>query len=237
MVALGIDGLPEYRAYLESHPSEWTYLDGCTRISISRFYRDRGVFDHLRDEVLPQLAATIMRRSDRCLRAWSIGCASGEEPYSLAILWQLNLQSRYQAVELLMIATDLDDHMIHRAQSAVYPASSLKDVPEGWRLAAFDERGGQYAVRPEFKRMVEFQQQDVRRELPTGPFDLVLCRNLVFTYFEPSLQREVLANILNLVSAGGFLVTGKQEALVEPVRALLGNCVAPGIYRLLQRLE
>src|SRR5687767_6728995 len=78
---LGLDGLPAYRLYLEQHPDEWPVLDSLCRVTISRFYRDRGVFAFLEGEVLPAVAQGAVRDGRQALEAWSAGCASGEEPY------------------------------------------------------------------------------------------------------------------------------------------------------------
>jgi hypothetical protein len=85
---LELTHIAEYRRYLADHPAEWTVLDACLRISISRFYRDRDVFDHLRDSVLPDLARAAQQRGENRLIVWSAGCASGEEPYTVADLDQ-----------------------------------------------------------------------------------------------------------------------------------------------------
>jgi chemotaxis protein methyltransferase CheR len=89
---LGLTGIADYRDYLQAHPDEWPRLDELCRISISRFYRDRRVFDHLRDDVLPTLAQVAVARHENQVRCWSVGCASGEEIYTVVILWHEHLQ-------------------------------------------------------------------------------------------------------------------------------------------------
>src|SRR5574341_1404341 len=86
---LGLSGLPEYRSYLEAYPSEWAGLDRLCWISISRFYRDKAVFQCLEREVLPQLAERASAGGEGEFRCWSVGCAAGEEAYTMAILWKL----------------------------------------------------------------------------------------------------------------------------------------------------
>src|SRR5439155_24386566 len=123
--ALGLADLDAYRAYLEAHPEEWLVLERLTPITISRFYRDADVFASLERDVLPALAA-----GRSLLRAWSAGCASGEEPYTLALVWHLALGPRLPGVGLEILATDVDPTMLGRATAAAYTASSLKDLPE-----------------------------------------------------------------------------------------------------------
>jgi chemotaxis protein methyltransferase CheR len=104
---LGFRGLAEYRSHLEQNPEEWRRLDEFCRITISRFYRDRGVFQTLEDRVLPELAeeAKTARRSS--IRVWSAGCASGEEVYTLKILWDLRMAARFSFCELSIFATPI----------------------------------------------------------------------------------------------------------------------------------
>ena len=229
---LGLDRIGDYRSYLVEHPEEWAVLDRLTSISISRFYRDRAVFDRLRDDVLPRLARDARDLNAHHVRCWCIGCASGEEPYTLAILWDHHVQPVFPNIRLEVLATDRDPHMLERAHRASYPASSLKDAPASWRSSAFDDLDGQYVLRPKFRQVVRFRQQDIRWELPDARFPLALCRNLVFTYFADDLQRKVLRGIAERMVPGGFLVIGKKEALREGHERFRPYEARMGIYRL-----
>ncbi len=212
---LGLPDAAAYRAHLEAHPAEWERLDAMCRISVSRFFRDRGVFAALETQVLPALAASALAADRRMLRVWSAGCGSGEEAYSLAILWRFALASRFPGILLQIVATDADARVLERARRACFRASSLKEVPPERRVAAFERRGDLYCVRPELREGIEFRCQDIRKELPEGPFDLVLCRNLVFTYFDSGLQREALARILDQLGPGAALSIGLHESLPD----------------------
>jgi chemotaxis protein methyltransferase CheR len=202
--ALGLVGLDSYRAHLEAHPGEWALLDSLTAITISRFARDRGVFEALAREVLPALGGG----RDR-LRAWSAGCASGEEPYTLALL----AAERLAAVQLDILATDIDANVLRRAEDAAYGWGSVKELPEAWRARGFVRRDGLYVLRPEYQRPVTLRRHDVREPPPEGPFDLVLCRNVAFTYLAHERQRMVLAHLAHAVRVGGALVIGAHESL------------------------
>jgi chemotaxis protein methyltransferase CheR len=214
---LGLADLAAYEAYLAAHPGEWPVLERLCRVTISRFGRDREVFAALAGAVLPELARAAVARGAGELRAWSAGCASGEEPYTLALLWQLELAPRYPGLELAVLATDLDDEVLERAMRRRYPASSLKELPEEWRRLAFVERNGAFELRPEPARCVTFARHDIREPPPPGAFDLVLCRNLAFTYFAPALQGRVARQLAGSLQAGGALVVGAHEALPEGV--------------------
>jgi chemotaxis protein methyltransferase CheR len=228
---LGLETAREYRAYLEAHPAEWSRLDSLCRISISRFYRDREVFELLGREVLPALARDAVRESRERLRCWSAGCASGEEPFSLKLVWQLRVRESFPGIDLHILATDADPGLLERARRACYPASALKDLPRGWLERAFARCDTDYRLRTEFREGIEFDCQDIRSRMPEGPFDLVLCRNLVLTYFEEALQRRILARISRRLSPGALLVVGRRESLPEGIAGLARWGDHPCLYR------
>ncbi len=209
---LGLPGLAAYRELLDRDPSERDALDRLCLIPISRFYRDREVFGNLAEKVLPALAGAARERGE--LACWSACCASGEEPYTLAVLWRLRLQKRFPGTGLRIVATDVDARLLERARTGCYGASSLKSLPQRLRDAAFRTNGKQLCIRPEF-RTVQFVQQDIRNEAPPGLFDLILCRNAVLTYFALPLQRQVMDQLLARLRPGGALVIGVHESLPE----------------------
>jgi chemotaxis protein methyltransferase CheR len=194
LAELGLADLAAYRAYLESSADEWSRLDGLCRVTISRFWRDSAVFESLRDDVLPALG--------RSVTAWSAGCASGEEPYSLV------LAAVDAGIRVRVLATDADPALLDRARIACYPESSLRELPPALRASAFDDG----CLRPAHRAPVELRQHDLRACAPGGLFDLVLCRNVVFTYFAEELQREVGDRLVRSLRPGGALVVGAHEA-------------------------
>jgi chemotaxis protein methyltransferase CheR len=226
---LGLRGFGDYRARLDADPAEWRALDGLCRVTISRFYRDRGVWDAMRDDVLPELARAAMEAGEKELRCWSVGCASGEEPYTLCMVWALAVAGRFPGLALRVLATDMGEDVLGRAREATYPAATLRDLPAGWRERAFERDGDLLRVRPELRATVELRREDIRRALPEGPFRLILCRNLVFTYFDEALQRETLDRLLAKLSPGGAFVIGRRERL-PPGAALVPRHPALGIF-------
>lgn len=221
----------EYREYLLQHPGEWSVLDSMCRITISRFYRDRGIQDALRDRILPAMLHEAAARGDAMLRVWSAGCGSGEEPYTLAIIQALHLQSRFPGVQMNIMATDVDPALLQRARKAQYLDGSLKDLPSGWREQAFERENGLNRLKPEYRRGITFLRQDIRKEQPGGPFDLVLCRNLVFTYFDEILQARLLHVLCKIIRPGGVLVIGAHEKLPGEIGALPLVKEEPKIFR------
>ena len=227
---LGLADLDSYREFLEGHPDEWARLESLTHITISRFLRDRGTFDFLLAEVAPALAARALARGGECVRAWSAGCASGEEAYSLSILWRLGLDT---PVRLRILATDVDETMLERARRGRYSAGSLRELPSAWRDAAFVRRDGEFCVREAFREAVSISSHDIGRDpAPGSGFDLVLCRNLVFTYFDSDRQQVVVTRLAEALGAGGALVLGRHDMLPAGVGASFEDwSAAARVYR------
>lgn len=228
---LELVGLDAYRTYLQQHPDEWAKLDALCRIPISRFYRDRGVFEFVEAEVLPHLARLVLAQGGNELRCWSAGCAGGEEPYTLAIIWKRRFASRFGAIHLRVVATDVDPIAIQRAERGHYQPSSLKELPAEWRTEAFAACGEELRLKDEYRAAVDFAVQDIRETLPRGAFHLVLCRNLVFTYFDETSQEKMLRNLAAKILPGGALIIGKLETLPHGYRDLEPWSIKMGVYR------
>jgi chemotaxis protein methyltransferase CheR len=228
---LGLSRISAYRDYLENHPDEWSTLDAFCRISISRFYRDPAVFQNLQREILPELARTVIARGESELRCWSAGCSGGEEPYTLALIWRDLLAQQFPTVRLQIMATDIDPEAIQRARRGCYHASSLKQLPPAWKAQAFVPSGDELCLKDEYRDAATFLVQDLRERAPEGLFQLILCRNLAFTYFDETSKRETIENLIHKLAPGGALIIGKAESLPDgrwEVEAWLPHM---GIYR------
>ena len=210
---LGLSELSAYQEFLVRDPAERARLEVMCHIPISRFYRDRGVFDEISRRLLPEAASQALARGDNAVRCWSAGCASGEEPYTLAMAWHFNVTPSWPALGFTVTATDADQKMIERAEAACYGPSSLKELPQEWRERAFIRRGPLFCLTAEFRQNVRFLLQDVRQSMPDGPFDLILCRNLIFTYFDEALQRRLTGQLHDRLLRGGYLVLGGHETI------------------------
>ncbi len=209
---LGLPDVGAYRQRLMEDAAEWERLAPLCRVTISRFFRDRELFRGLERDVLPELAARFAAGRGAEISVWSAGCGAGEEPYSLAIMGRLS--PSLLGVRLRIVGTDLDATQLDRAHRAVYPESSLRDLPVAWRQAAFAPAGeGEWQLESSYRESVETTLQDLRLRAPAGPFHLVLCRNLAFTYFAEPLQREVVERIRGRLLRGGALVIGGHERL------------------------
>lgn len=213
--ALGLADIAAYRVLLEASPDEWAELDQLCRVTISRFARDRAVWADLVIDVLPRLARAASVAGRTSVRAWSAGCGAGEEPFTLAIAWELAVAPHWPGIVLDVIATDIDDVQLGRAAIGRFPEGTLHELPDDWRRAAFDHVQGDERLRERYRDRVRFARHDVRAVPPDGPFDLVLCRNLAFTYFDEPLQRRVAGAIRAVLRTGGVLVVGVHERVPE----------------------
>lgn len=205
MESVGIHDYSSYLLFLRRNPSEWDVLRPLFTVTISRFFRNRRVFDALSRHMLAPLAA-----KGNPISAWSAGCASGEEAFTLRILWE-ELPGRKPPLSIL--ATDVDGACLQRAGEGLYPESSLREVPRPFVKRHFREEMGRFRLREDFVRSVTFRNHDLMGHPPPGEFHLVLCRNAAFTYFALPLRVTVARAIASVLSPGGHLVIGRTERL------------------------
>lgn len=231
---LHLNNLSDYRRYLEEHREEWVNLDQLCQITISRFYRDKMVFTFLEKEVFPKILHSIKLHGQKEIRIWCAGSGSGEEPYTLALLWAMCFESRFPEIKLSIVATEIKPEMIDRARQACYPFSSIKNLPKSWQQAAFYLNEDQYCLRHEFCNKVSFLCQDLREEAPADNdsrrYHLICCRNLAFTYFDTSLQLNILKRLETILDRGGALIIGVHEKLPLENTVLVPWSERLGIY-------
>ena len=212
---MGLHQIPHisaYVRYLRDNPQEAELLFKELLIGVTRFFRDPEVWKQLRTDVLPALLATHPEGS--VLRAWTAGCSSGEEAYSLAITFRevlrdLTPPARYG---LQIFATDLDHDAIDKARTGSYPANIAADVGEE-RLRHYfvqDEHG--YRVSNEIREMVIFAPQNLVMDPPFTRLDLLSCRNLLI-YLEGELQKKLLPLFHYSLKPGGILILGSAETI------------------------
>lgn len=232
LAELQLPTLAAYSAYLAANAHEWTVLDAFCRIPVSRFYRDRRLWEFVTDVVLPALAATVIEHGADEVRCWSAGCACGEEPYTLAIVWRLRIAPRFSTLRIHIVATDAEPEMIRGARRACYPPYALRDLPAPLRAEAFAPTVDGLCLGDRYRHDVEFLVQDLREAVPTGTFDLILCRYVAFTYFDEAARSRTLANLVGKLAPGGALVIGAGESLPRNERSGLAPW-APGlgVYR------
>lgn len=229
--AISLSDIRSYRNYLKTHTEEWSELSNLCGITISRFYRDKKVFSSLQKKYLPNLLNQLSEEDKTSLNIWCIGCSSGEEPYTLNILWQQILSKDYPNYTIDILATDIDDNVLKRAEKACYSYSSIKNLPVPLLNIAFTRKDETYCLKPKFKHGVVFKRHDVREEIPHRTFDVILCRNLVFTYFDIMLQKKVLAKFRKHLIPNGLLVLGVHERLPNATEGFIMLSDVLAIYQ------
>jgi chemotaxis methyl-accepting protein methylase len=207
---IGLPDFDEYLSKIKEDPSERDRLSKILKITISRFFRDREVFETIENSVIP---AVIGERGQGDLKIWSIGCASGEEPYSLQLLWKERFERFRPDIRLSLLATDIDEHMLERAKAGRYKKSSLKEVPAEIVQKYFKAEKEMYVLDRAIREKGEFRRHDILRDEPFSDMDLVFCRNLAFTYFSKKGQIETLRKIALSLRGNGYLIIGKDEPL------------------------
>ena len=205
-----INSLEEYFHYLEEHPEEATALQKDLLISVTNFFRDPETFAVLRDEVLPSLLKRKTR--DESVRAWVVGCASGEEAYTVAmLLLEQAASGSVPADHIQVFATDIDEQALATARKGRYPEAIATDVPERYLDRFFRKEGTDYVVRPSVRGRVLFTPHSLLKDPPFSNLDLVSCRNLLI-YLRRDLQRSVFDLFGYALNEEGVLLLGSSES-------------------------
>lgn len=217
MRACAVHSYSDYQAVLDRDPAEYERLKDAITINVTRFYRNAETWDLLRATLLREICDGDREE----VRAWSAGCSSGEEPYTLAMLIadHLDRQGRPERLGLVTVdATDIDGESLRRAQAARYRPEALADVPAGLAERYFECDGSGCRVVERVRRRVVVRALDLSTEPPPGRnYHLILCRNVVI-YFGRSTQERVFTVFADALAPGGFLVLGKVESLFGPAR-------------------
>jgi chemotaxis methyl-accepting protein methylase len=207
---IGLPNFEEYLLRIKEDPEEQKHLSLILTVTISRFFRDKEVFATLGRSIIPDL---LKERNQKELKIWSIGCASGEEPYTLSLLWKENFEGIRPEIRLSILATDIDGNMLERAKEGRYKKSSLREVPEEILGKCFNKEGVHYILDQSIRQAVEFKRHDILHEEPFHEMDIILCRNLAMTYFSKEAQIAVLKKLAASLREKGYLVIGKDESL------------------------
>jgi two-component system CheB/CheR fusion protein len=211
MQAVGVGQFTDYMDYLEVHPEEFSQLFNTILINVTAFYRDEPAWDYLGREIIPRILAD--KKADDPIRVWSAGCASGEEAYTLAMLFAEALGPEAFHQRAKIYATDVDEEALSQARQARYGEKELGSVPAGLRQKYFETAGGHQAFRADLRRSVIFGRHDLVQDAPMSRLDLLVCRNTLM-YFNAETQRKILARFHFALNDAGYLFLGKAEMLL-----------------------
>ena len=222
MKARGLTSMDAYVDLLgEGEGGEWRALEDAITIGETYFFRYTDHFDTLRRAILPALIAA--RKETKALRIWSIGCANGAEPYSLAIVLRELLGDDADDWRITLIGGDISEQALEAARAARYTDWALRTMGPEDRKLYFTRDDSRWILKPEYRRMARFERQNILELLsPTPPlqwtdFDLILCRN-VLIYFSPEQAIAIMHALRQRLSADGSLLLGHAEAtlLADP---------------------
>jgi len=201
----------DYRSYLEQSPHEFNELFNTILINVTSFFRDDVAWDFLREEVVPPIIAT--REASEPFRIWSTGCATGEEAFSLAMVFAEALGEDEFRRRVKIYATDVDEDALSIGRHARYSAKQLEPVPPNLRERYFEPSNSSFQFRRDLRRTVIFGRHDLVQDPPISRIDLLASRNTLM-YFDTETQTRILADFHFALRDDGFLFLGKSEALV-----------------------
>lgn len=207
-----LNSLTAYKDFIKSNPPEITILVQQFLISVTKFFRDQEAFSVISEKVIPEIIENKLLVDK--LKVWVVGCATGEEAYSLAILIQEHLTAMKKNLEVKIFASDIDKTALLFASKGVYGNSIAKEVSAERLDKFFIKQEETYKVRDNIRKMIIFADHDIVKQPPYGKIDLISCRNLLI-YINPLLQKRILASLHFCLNRGGYLFLGPSESMGE----------------------
>ncbi|MEA1961061.1 MAG: protein-glutamate O-methyltransferase CheR [Bacillota bacterium] len=174
-------------------------------INVSEFFRNQSHWDVLEREIVPSLL-----KERKALKVWSAGCSTGEEPYSLAMMFQEKFQSRVEKI----IASDLDDEVLDKAGIGLYGEKAFETVPSLYQKKYFTREGDFYKIADGVKKTVHFQRHDLLMDRYPSGLDLILCRNVVI-YFTEETKQKLYRKFADALRSGGVIFIGSTEQIFQ----------------------
>ena len=219
--------LSEFARLLGDSPDEVNILIKEILIGVTNFFRDPAFFEKLKYNAVYKIVERA--REDEPIRVWSAGCSTGEEAYSIAILFQEAMEELQVKRDVKIFATDVDSRAIEQAGRGIYSENIIDDVTPDRLAKFFLKQNDQYQISKEIRRMIVFATHNMFSDPPFGKLDLISCRN-VMIYFQPVLRRGLFAIFHSALKNGGFLFLGKSETAGEYVNLFKPVCSAEKIY-------
>ena len=228
MTQVGAASYGDYLDHLQVHPEEFTALFNTILINVTGFFRDPDAWTYLGEEVLPRLLAAKDRASP--IRIWSAGCASGEEPYTLAMLLTELLGVEQFRDRVKVYATDVDEEQLVEARQGSYPEESVAVLSPELRERYFEYSAGRYAFRKDLRRSIIFGRNDLVQDAPISRIDLLVCRNTLM-YFNAETQARILSRFHFALTESGVLFLGKAEMLLSHASLFLPTDLKRRVFR------
>jgi two-component system CheB/CheR fusion protein len=211
MQDVGIADIGEYQDYLEVHPEEFTHLFNTILINVTSFFRDEPSWDYLAEEIVPRIVARKGQHAP--IRVWCVGCASGEEAYTIAIVLAEALGLSELRSRVKIYATDVDEEALALARAGVYSEKSVEAIPAPLREKYLVSATDGFAFVKDLRRAVIFGRHDLTNDAPISRVDLIVCRNTLM-YFNADAQNRIYDAFHFALQPHGFLFLGKSEMLL-----------------------
>lgn len=208
MQQLGIKQVKDYVTLLLKNKHEVDALYQDFLINVTDFFRDKEAFLHLKNTLIPKLLNS--KQKDESIRIWVPACSSGEEAYSLAMLFTELQDKKTKHIPVQIFATDLSDDIIRKARNGIFTENEIKSVPKKYLERFFKKAGTDYQVVKELRDMCVFAAHNILRDPPFSRMDFISCRNLLI-YFDIAAQRKAFATLHFALNEGGYLMLGKAE--------------------------
>ncbi|PWA07176.1 chemotaxis protein CheB [Flavobacterium psychrotolerans] len=207
-----IDKIENYVRFCKENPEEVEILFKELLIGVTSFFRDPPVWELLKEKIFPELLDELP--NGYALRAWVPGCSTGEEAYSIAIIFKevLAKQKKIRNLTLQIFATDIDSEAIENARKGVFPSNIIADVSPERINQFFSVDGSNYRINTDIREMVVFATQNVVKDPPFTRLDILTCRNMLI-YMEPELQRKIISLFNYSINPGGIMLLGTAETL------------------------
>lgn len=223
--ATGTNTYSKYLRYLKKNPAEYNFVLNDLTINYTMFFRDRDVYNYLEKIILPTLF------NSKEVNIWSAGCATGEEPYSLAILVHKVLGNKLSNHQVTIFASDFDEDALVKAQKGEYNRKQLNGLEDSLIDKYFSRNGTLYRVKNFVRQLIRFEKHDLTKPSLHNELDLILCRNVTI-FFSRESQQQIYMHFYNALREGGYLVIGKSEMLSgEPSTKFLCTDVNCRVYQ------
>lgn len=209
---VGCESIDEYFVFINDHPEEIEKFMDTVTIHVTGFFRDHEVYEALERNFIPHILSGKLDAGHDKIRAWSAGCSTGEEAYSLAILLYHVIRKKSLPLYLEVFGTDLSEESIKTAMAGLYSKDQIDSVPTYMKGDSFDPRGELYKISRNIRRHVKFRAHDLFKQSPYSLLDLIMCRN-VLIHFDHSVRYQISREFHQSLGEGGLLVLGKSEAL------------------------
>jgi two-component system, chemotaxis family, CheB/CheR fusion protein len=211
MSVTGVTSCGAYQDYLGFHPEEFASLFDSILVNVTSFFRDPPAWEALRTLVVPAILEA--KAPDGGIRAWSAGCATGQEAFSIAMVLAEHLGEPQFRKRVTIYATDLDEGAVNTARHGAYTSRQVEGVPPDLLARYFQTVDRMHVFRPELRRQIIFGGHDLINDAPISRVDLLVCRNTLM-YFRAETQAHVLARLHGALNEGGFLLLGRAETLL-----------------------